>query len=317
MAIALTGADDAGETALLLTRRASGLRAHRAQWALPGGRCDAGETQVQSALRELHEELGLDLATDAVLGLLDDYPTRSGYLITPVVVWAGREAHGRAEPGGGRLRAPRFALGTIEHERRLRFHRHSRERAAGDPLSLGRAADPCADGGDDLSVPRGAGRARHARRRSGTTGVCLEVAAVWVTTSPCAAQTIRYSRADFVCARVMCAQPVRRAPIRQRLPRRLRREAIARLISGRLAEYQAAREAYEADAGAYWSAIAEKRRGRNAKRREHQQVTLDDYVLTQPPVYAGPKRPVNPAGRTRAGSDAAPQQDRSPSSPIS
>jgi len=89
VAIALTGADDASETMLLLTRRASGLRAHRAQWALPGGRCDAGETQVQTALRELCEELGLALGEDTVLGLLDDYPTRSGYLITPVVVWAG------------------------------------------------------------------------------------------------------------------------------------------------------------------------------------------------------------------------------------
>ncbi len=92
VAIALTGIDETGETAFLLTRRASGLRAHRAQWALPGGRCDAGETQVQSALRELREELGLDLGEDAVLGLLDDYPTRSGYLITPVVVWAAAGA---------------------------------------------------------------------------------------------------------------------------------------------------------------------------------------------------------------------------------
>src|ERR1700733_6142432 len=81
VAIALTGADEADETALLLTRRASGLRSHRAQWALPGGRCDAGETQIQSALRELHEELGLELKPDAVLGLLDDYPTPPGYLI--------------------------------------------------------------------------------------------------------------------------------------------------------------------------------------------------------------------------------------------
>src|ERR1700761_1802243 len=62
----------------------------------------------------------------------------------------------------------------------------------------------------------------------------------------------------------------------------------------RLAEYQAVHDAYEADASAYWGAIAEKRRGRNAKRREHQPVTLDDYVLTQPPVYNGPKRPINP-----------------------
>ena len=89
VAIALTDSDAGSGTAFLLTRRAEGLRSHSAQWALPGGRCDAGETQVQAALRELHEELGLDLAESEVLGLLDDYPTRSGYLITPVVVWAG------------------------------------------------------------------------------------------------------------------------------------------------------------------------------------------------------------------------------------
>lgn len=93
VAIALVPSDRGeAETALLLTRRAASLRTHRAQWALPGGRRDAGETPVQAALRELHEELGLELAADAVLGLLDDYPTRSGYLITPVVMWVGRDA---------------------------------------------------------------------------------------------------------------------------------------------------------------------------------------------------------------------------------
>jgi hypothetical protein len=59
-------------------------------------------------------------------------------------------------------------------------------------------------------------------------------------------------------------------------------------------EYQDARSAFEADAGAYWNSIADERRGRNAKRREHLAIGLDDYVLTQPPVYTGPPRPQNP-----------------------
>src|SRR5213080_1930012 len=62
----------------------------------------------------------------------------------------------------------------------------------------------------------------------------------------------------------------------------------------KLKEYQEARAAFEEEAGAYWSSISEKRKGRNAKRRERQAIALDDYVLTQPPVYSGPKRPVNP-----------------------
>ncbi|HEX9361828.1 MAG TPA: CoA pyrophosphatase [Bradyrhizobium sp.] len=89
VAIALVEPGGVGRgTALLLTLRAAGLRSHRGQWALPGGRCDEGESPMMAALRELHEELGLELTRGAVLGLLDDYPTRSGYLITPVVVWA-------------------------------------------------------------------------------------------------------------------------------------------------------------------------------------------------------------------------------------
>jgi 8-oxo-dGTP pyrophosphatase MutT (NUDIX family) len=93
VAIALVETErPAGDAAFVLTRRTADLRAHRNQWALPGGRCDAGETPAQAALREMHEEVGLHLAPDAVLGLLDDYPTRSGYLITPVVVWAGEGA---------------------------------------------------------------------------------------------------------------------------------------------------------------------------------------------------------------------------------
>ncbi|TQM35980.1 NUDIX hydrolase [Pseudonocardia cypriaca] len=75
--------------ALLLTRRAATLRGHPGQWALPGGRTDPGEAPGAAARRELAEELGLVLDADAELGLLDDYATRSGYLITPVVLWAG------------------------------------------------------------------------------------------------------------------------------------------------------------------------------------------------------------------------------------
>lgn len=87
-----------GELAFVLTRRARTLRSHGGQWALPGGRCDAGETLVEAALREVSEEIGLVLGEDAVLGVLDDYPTRSGYLMTPVVVWAGDPAAIVANP---------------------------------------------------------------------------------------------------------------------------------------------------------------------------------------------------------------------------
>lgn len=75
--------------ALLLTRRAASLRDHAGQWALPGGRIDAGETPEAAALRELAEETGLVVGPEAVLGRLDDFATRSGFVITPVLVWAG------------------------------------------------------------------------------------------------------------------------------------------------------------------------------------------------------------------------------------
>jgi 8-oxo-dGTP pyrophosphatase MutT (NUDIX family) len=86
--------DVSGGAAFLLCRRAARLSSHSAQWALPGGRLDPGETVVEAALRELEEEVRVQLPESSVLGLLDDYPTRSGYVITPVVIWGG----GRLEP---------------------------------------------------------------------------------------------------------------------------------------------------------------------------------------------------------------------------
>ena len=90
--------DERGDAAFLLTRRAPSLRAHAGQWALPGGRVDPGESAVRTALRELDEEVGLTLDESAVLGCLDDFSTRSGFVVTPVVVWAGPIAGLRPNP---------------------------------------------------------------------------------------------------------------------------------------------------------------------------------------------------------------------------
>jgi 8-oxo-dGTP pyrophosphatase MutT (NUDIX family) len=77
------------DAALLLTRRSSKLRNHPGQWALPGGRTEPGESPEQAALREMHEEVGIAPSTVAIIGRLDVFVTRSGFTITPVVVWIG------------------------------------------------------------------------------------------------------------------------------------------------------------------------------------------------------------------------------------
>jgi mutator protein MutT len=81
--------DDQRRACFVLTRRAARLRRHAGQWALPGGAVDRGESAEEAALRELVEEVGLRTDRASVLGALDDYPTRSGFVITPVVVWGG------------------------------------------------------------------------------------------------------------------------------------------------------------------------------------------------------------------------------------
>ena len=84
-------AGTAGGPAFLLTRRAPKLRAHGGQWALPGGRIDERETPARAAMREVAEELALTLPASSMLGALDDYETRSGYVITPLVFWGGAD----------------------------------------------------------------------------------------------------------------------------------------------------------------------------------------------------------------------------------
>ena len=91
--------DDEGRPCFVLTRRAAKLNRHAGQWALPGGRIDDGEDAITAALRELDEEVRLHCAPSEVLGLLDDYPTRSGFVITPVVVWGGAGVELEGDPG--------------------------------------------------------------------------------------------------------------------------------------------------------------------------------------------------------------------------
>jgi 8-oxo-dGTP pyrophosphatase MutT (NUDIX family) len=99
VAVTVVEGDAPGDAAFLLTKRTPRLRSHGGQWALPGGRVDPGETIRHTALRELHEELGVLASIDDVLGVLDDYPTRSGYLISPVVVWLGGALEIKPNPG--------------------------------------------------------------------------------------------------------------------------------------------------------------------------------------------------------------------------
>jgi 8-oxo-dGTP pyrophosphatase MutT (NUDIX family) len=117
-AVAVCVVEDDGVPALLVTKRAARMRTHAGQYALPGGRLDGDETPVDGALRELREEVGLALPPSAVLGLLDDYVTRSGYVMTPVVCWAGEI--GELTPGEGEVaRIHRVPVADLDVEPRL------------------------------------------------------------------------------------------------------------------------------------------------------------------------------------------------------
>ena len=87
-----------GGAAFLLCRRPSKMRRHAGQWALPGGGIDGGETPLDAALRELEEELGLRLKAESVVGWLDDYATRSGFVITPLVLWCDADPSLEPDP---------------------------------------------------------------------------------------------------------------------------------------------------------------------------------------------------------------------------
>jgi ADP-ribose pyrophosphatase YjhB (NUDIX family) len=81
-----------GEASIPLCLRPTGLASHPGQFALPGGKLHSGERAEAGALRELGEELGLVAGAEAILGLLDDFDTRSGFTITPVVMWSSSPA---------------------------------------------------------------------------------------------------------------------------------------------------------------------------------------------------------------------------------
>ncbi len=87
------------QAAVILTRRAATLKHHAGQWALPGGRMETGERAADTVLRELAEEVGVRLSPDDIIGRLDDYSTRSGFTIKPLVLWGGTDYRLRPNPG--------------------------------------------------------------------------------------------------------------------------------------------------------------------------------------------------------------------------
>ena len=100
--------DDLGQACFVLTRRASSLRRHSGQWALPGGRVEPDESPMDAARREIGEEVGLEVPAAALLGRLDDFLSRSDHLISPFVFWADDSAalHGNPQEVAAVYRVP-------------------------------------------------------------------------------------------------------------------------------------------------------------------------------------------------------------------
>lgn len=116
VAIVLVPLEDGPGAGVVLTRRPRGLRRHGGQFALPGGRVDPGEKISDSVLREIREEIGVEAGKSDILGWLDDFATRSGFCVSPAVVWAeaGRELRPDPEEVAGVFRIPLWDLNRPE-----------------------------------------------------------------------------------------------------------------------------------------------------------------------------------------------------------
>ena len=118
--VVIIGGGKGGEGRVLLTKRPKHLHRHAGQYALPGGRLEDGETPEEAALRELDEEMGLCLDTAAVIGRLDDYPTQSGFRITPIVIWGPAVAKLNPDPNEV-AQVFRLSLRELDHPELTEF----------------------------------------------------------------------------------------------------------------------------------------------------------------------------------------------------
>ncbi len=122
-AVAITVTPTDKGPAFLLTRRAMHLRRNAGNYALPGGGLDPGEDAIDAACRETREEVGVDLPRDAALGLLDDFATLGGHVVTPVVLWSAEPVHPVANPDEVHI-VWQVPLADLDHPRAPRRDKH-------------------------------------------------------------------------------------------------------------------------------------------------------------------------------------------------